>query len=71
MWRAPRYDGSGRPIEKVMHAGAAPEVKAAWKASNYYFENTYRPDVRSAPEEEVLRKMAADPKNRRGDGQIS
>ncbi|MGZ3439237.1 MAG: DUF2142 domain-containing protein, partial [Polyangia bacterium] len=71
MWRAPNYDGSGKRIEKVMHTGAAPEMLLAWKASNHYWEKNYLNDVRSTPEEDELRAMAADPKNRRGDGQIS
>jgi 4-amino-4-deoxy-L-arabinose transferase-like glycosyltransferase len=71
MGRAPRYDGSGKRIEKVMHAGAAPETLLAWRTTNAYFENLYRPGVRSVPEEEQLRAMAADPRNRRGDGQVS
>ncbi|MCU1279439.1 MAG: hypothetical protein JWM53_2985 [bacterium] len=69
--KRPRYDGGGRPIGKVMHDGAPPEVFHLWHVTNRYFRGKYLPNVRVVPEEQELRNMAAVDKNREGDGQIT
>ena len=69
--RVPRYDNSGREIPKVMHPGAAPEIRLAWNMTNARFRKSYQADTRTAPEEAELQRLAHDPSNRRGDGQIS
>lgn len=69
--RVPRFDPNALPEGKVMHDGAAPEVLLAWRITNQLWRSRFLPDVDRVPEEDELRRMARDPANRRGDGQIS
>ena len=63
----PRYDGTGRRIPKVMHEGAAPEVKKLWFAliPKHYFSRPHDND----PLEDELSALARTTAGRDTDGQ--
>ncbi|MGZ3406627.1 MAG: hypothetical protein ACXVAN_09325 [Polyangia bacterium] len=65
---APRPTGA--PMDKVMNAGASPELQYAWEVTLRYFRDKYLPGVRSVPEEGELAAMARHRDARLGDGQM-
>lgn len=66
--KAPEYQG---PMDKIISPNAPAEAMLAWRTTNALFRNRYRVHTRSVPEEQTLREWAHDPKQRRGDGQVT
>ena len=69
--RAPAFDPTAKPEGKVIHEGAAPEVKLLWNRTNAYFRGDYLRGAPTVPDEATLEGLAKIPEGREGDGQIS
>jgi hypothetical protein len=67
--RTPVY--AGRTINKVMSDGVSHEMMASWKSGQSYFRSSYSSTSSSVPEEVSLDKMAAEPRNRMTNGQMT